>query len=1242
MGILILTLLWLPILLWAGTITKTLTFNQTDLHVQKINGYDFVSLPGCENTYEIGNPLLPVALYTVCVPANATVTKIEVRSIAQVEIPGEYVIYPVQPGIPLNLIGPPSFQEPNPLVYNSSEPYPKELINYSPTGNKCGYRLCDFMLYPVQYLPKLKKLLLHNKIEVKIYFEEGTVVPIQLTSKQIETARKEIQSLVINPEDLMAFAPPPRKTLQGDLEYVIITSDAFASNFQPLADWRTKMGLKAEVKTTNWIYSNYSGYDNPEKIRNFIIDQFRNHGLIFVLLAGDVAVVPVRNARISYQSYTYDMPCDWYFSDLDGSWDGNHNHIWGERIGDSLDLYADVHVARAPIDNITQANGFVNKVFTYEKNPNPNYIKRILLPCVMLFSYYNYHGRLVSDSIANLTPSGWQDVYLIDPTTTTPMRDSINAGFQFCHVAAHGNVTIMGDQSGNIIYNSSTAASQTNSTKLGIFNSIACDCGYFDYGSSDCLAEECINNPNGGFIGVMMNAREGWGSPPSAGPSERLDIRFYDFFFNLDTIALGPAHIRSKEFYRSLILSDALWHFCALELNLFGDPALLLWSDAPENLTVDFPQVVPIGTSTLTVNVTSFGSPVPNALVCALKPNEVYISGRTNVSGSVDLVITPLTPGELYITVTAHNFYPYEDSALVRSSGAYVSHLRHYIDDSIGGNSDGIVNPGETIEMPTWVKNWGNLTAENVSGRLTTTCPNVTLSDTIKSFGTIPASDSSFTGADGYNFTVATNCTNGYLIPLKLLCRDQNDSIWQSNINIVVGTCVLNYADKLVSDPRPGGNNNGKIDPGETGELAVVLRNTGLGNGYNVRAILRSGDTRLTVLDSIGNFGTIYRDTTGVNLTDRFTISASNTIPQQTSIPCTLHIFADGGYSVTRYFDLVIGEIRTIDPIPDGPRIPPLFWAYDNTDTLYTNCPVYEWVEIRSVGTQLYFLHNDDVLLVSLPTDFGPVKFYGNRYTTLSVSADGFVVFGNDLTPRYTNYPIPSSQAPAAFIAINWDDLYPNYQGAGYVYYYHDAANHRFIIEYDSVAYYNPRDIKDKFELIIYDTTVVTPNNENLLVAQYMTANRDNSSTIGIQDPTQTIGIQYLYNSLYHQGAAPIIPGRAIKYVSGDPITGISQPESKKIAQTFNFQLESCSPNPFKKKTTIRYNLKEPTLVSLRIYNTTGRLVKTLINERQNAGTYSITWDGSDLNGKNVTDGVYFYTLTNDKETVTHKVLLVR
>jgi tryptophan-rich sensory protein len=180
---------------------------------------------------------------------------------------------------------------------------------------------------------------------------------------------------------------------------------------------------------------------------------------------------------------------------------------------------------------------------------------------------------------------------------------------------------------------------------------------------------------------------------------------------------------------------------------------------------------------------------------------------------------------------------------------------------------------------------------------------------------------------------------------------------------------------------------------------------------------------------------------------------------------------------------------------------------------------------------------------VNLPVGFGPLKLYGQRYTQVSVSADGWIAAGNYTTSNYSNAALPSTSAPRAAFFANWDDLYPDYNNSGYVYWHHDAANHRFIVEYDSVSYYNPTSTKDKFQVIIYDTTLAATDGNSVVVVQYMTANRYSSSTAGLQDQTQAIGIQDLYNGTYAHGAASIAAGRAIKYTTDEP-TGIAESPS--------------------------------------------------------------------------------------------------
>jgi hypothetical protein len=73
--------------------------------------------------------------------------------------------------------------------------------------------------------------------------------------------------------------------------------------------------------------------------------------------------------------------------------------------------------------------------------------------------------------------------------------------------------------------------------------------------------------------------------------------------------------------------------------------------------------------------------------------------------------------------------------------------------------------------------------------------------------------------------------------------------------------------------------------------------------------------------------------------------------------------------------------------------------------------------------------------------------------------------------------------------------------------------------------------------------------------------------------------------------------------------------------------LSSCRPNPFRNHTQISYALPTAGNVSLRVYDVTGRTVRTLASGHQRAGNYSVSWDARDSHGKQVPYGVYFYRL---------------
>jgi hypothetical protein len=430
------------------------------------------------------------------------------------------------------------------------------------------------------------------------------------------------------------------------------------------------------------------------------------------------------------------------------------------------------------------------------------------------------------------------------------------------------------------------------------------------------------------------------------------------------------------------------------------------------------------------------------------------------------------------------------------------------------------------------------------------------------------------------------------------------------------------------------GNSNGRLDPGETAQLVVALRNAGRLPASAVTGNLHSWSSYVTVNDSTGTFGDILPDSVRENNADRFDVTASGATPRGTPCDFTLHLHGTG-YSDSIRLTIVVGQLTTADPIPDGPRTPPLYYAYDDIDAAYPPHPTYNWSEINAVGTRLSFSQNDVVLLENLPTAFGPLKFYGQRYTQISVSADGWICPGNYTTPAYSNTSLPNSGTPPGMICANWDDLDPAPDGSGYIYMYHDVANRRLVLEWDSVAYWSPNTVRDKFEVIFYDTTTAAPSGDNAIVVQYMTANGFSSSTLGIEDPSWTIAIQDLYNGAYHQAAAPIQAGRAIEY------TTIA---SSSLEQGNYRRLEplglAAFPNPLTRNGKVQFSLPEAGRVSLKLYSTDGRLVSTLLNQRMNAGTHYVpVCSPNSLFG--IAHGVYVLKLETDSGALASKLVML-
>ncbi len=110
------------------------------------------------------------------------------------------------------------------------------------------------------------------------------------------------------------------------------------------------------------------------------------------------------------------------------------------------------------------------------------------------------------------------------------------------------------------------------------------------------------------------------------------------------------------------------------------------------------------------------------------------------------------------------------------------------------------------------------------------------------------------------------------------------------------------------------------------------------------------------------------------------------------------------------------------------------------------------------------------------------------------------------------------------------------------------------------------------------------------------------------------------------------IDGNPIVISVNDPVAGAPK----------QFALHQNYPNPFNPSTAITYDIKDPGKVSIKIYNTLGQEVRTLVNAKQNAGTYSIMWDGRNNAGQAVSSGIYIYRMQTGNFIQSRKMMFLK
>ena len=612
----------------ADQIKITYDFAAPLVQTVEIDGQQFseVTMPGCPPSGAVGSPALPTKRARVLLPYGHRVKSVAVNRTQKHLVASGLRLVPVEQPFPLST--PPDQVPPlyvNEEIYATNQPLPNQTGRLVSEQVFHGYRIALIDLVPVEYLPSTGELHYYSKIELTVTTISTSRLP---AVRGIATDAEALSSRVDNASLINTYGSASKVGTRS-YDMLIITSSALASAFQPLKDYHDGNGIATEIRTLDQIGSN-----DPHTVRDYIRNEYLTSGIRLVLLGGDDDIIPALdlyvNVTLSSGSITaYDMPGDFYFACLDGTFNYDGDGWWGEpgdgEDGGEIDLLPEIGLGRVSAGDATEVANLINKTIIYLES-NDDYLSKVLLVGEDLgFGGLGEYGGYAMNEMVNgsdahgFTTYGFAaDQYNIEklydltslPYNYWPPSEliaRINEGVHIVDHLGHSNIGYA------MRTDTSMVKSQLTNTDYCFLYAEGCSAGRFDF--YDGWAEYVTTKLSTGGFACVANSRAGLGSRTTQHPVHVFNREFWDAIYSADEGCpeLGMAMLDARFDLASRINEPAIrWTY--YETNLFADPAVRI--KTVRSLAIMFPngtptQVEPKTETTFDVTVTGIGEGAP-------------------------------------------------------------------------------------------------------------------------------------------------------------------------------------------------------------------------------------------------------------------------------------------------------------------------------------------------------------------------------------------------------------------------------------------------------------------------------------------------------------------------------------------------------------------------------------------------------------------------------------------------------
>ncbi|MFO0360265.1 MAG: C25 family cysteine peptidase [Flavobacteriales bacterium] len=701
--------------------------------------------------------------------------------------------------------------------YDLNEFYPGALAALGEAYVQGHYRAQSLHFNPVQYNPVTGIMRLYTSIEVAVVPTGQTGQNPITTSPPAgvnETMDELYRARFINYAD-----HAERYTQIGEIGNMLVVSHAtYFDELEPWIQWKKEKGISVELVDVATVNS-------VNQIKALITNRYNNDGLTFVVLVGDEDQVPVQ--LVSNPSGV-------------GYCDACYGYITGN------DNYTEVFVGHLLVHNGNELAPVITKILEYEKQPymasdwfsvamgigsgegagygdedeadwqHQNKIKEDLLDFTYTQVYERYEGNRGPNS-----PTGGTTADESGNPPASSLTTVINSGCSLINYTGHGDHSLIVTGS----YNNSSINALSNAHKWPYWIIVGCCVGDYDddSGSGDTFGETWLKtpsanaaNPTGGIGGAFSTVFQSW-APPMEAQDEMnkliADMAGFSTRHTLGSIHYHGCHSMNDVYGQEGDDMTDTWI-------LMADPSIQLRTAFPTYITATHPESAFFGVTSLTVS-----SATEDAMVCITFGGEIIATGLIE-NGTCTLTFPAVPgPGELLVTLSGFNTVPYQGTVeLLPQNGPFVVNPLNSLDDS-AANNNGQADYTESVLIDVTLENIGIAMASDVVAILSTTDPNVTITDATHDAGSISAAET-IVLEDAFAFTVASDVEDQHVVMFTVTLEDNQENTWSSPLPVVVNAPVLECTgDPVINDST--GNGNGRLDSGETVEITVEVMNSG-------------------------------------------------------------------------------------------------------------------------------------------------------------------------------------------------------------------------------------------------------------------------------------------------------------------------------------------------------------------------------------------------------------------------------